>query len=122
MDASVSTELGELHHEVNSKRSRRYENPVQLGHLSVWRLNLRPKQIKSVPNQTLGVQVLPGSRQLPRRVEELDGVSFGPLGENGLLGDEAVSAVGGALVKKVLGALVPTSCLVVMIRNLSVAV
>lgn len=63
--------------------------------------------------------VQPRSRQLPRRVEELDGVSFGPLGKHCLLRDEAVPAVGGALVQHVLGALVPAARLIVVVGNLS---
>lgn len=64
--------------------------------------------------------VQPGSWQLPRRVEELDGVIFGPLGEHRLLRDEAVAAIGGALVQHVLCTLVPAAGLVVMIGNLFV--
>lgn len=60
----------------------------------------------------------PRSRQLPRRVEELDGPTLGPFGEHGLLGDEAVAAVGGALVEHVLGALVAAADLVVVVGNL----
>lgn len=62
----------------------------------------------------------PGSRQLPRRIEELDVVSLGPLGEHRLLRDEAVSAVRGAFVEQILGTLVPAAGLVVMVRNLPV--
>lgn len=69
----------------------------------------------------LSCQGRPGSRQLPRRVEELDGVGFGPFGENWLLCDEAVSAVGGVLVQMVLCTLVPAACLVVVVGNLPVA-
>lgn len=65
--------------------------------------------------------VQPGSRQLPRRVEELDGVSLGPLGEHGLLCDEAMSAIGGALMEQVLRTLVPAAGLVVVVGDLSVA-
>lgn len=61
----------------------------------------------------------PRSRQLPRRVEELDGVTFGPLGKHRLLGDEAVPAVGGALVEHVLGTLVPAADFIVVVGNLS---
>lgn len=63
----------------------------------------------------------PASRQLPRGVEELDVVSFGPLGEYRLFRDEAVSAIGGALVELILGTLVPAAGLVVVVGNLSVA-
>lgn len=66
------------------------------------------------------MSVQPGSRQLPRWVEELDGVSFGPLGEHGLLGDEAVPTIGGALMKQILCTLVPAARLVVVVGNLSV--
>lgn len=61
----------------------------------------------------------PGSRQLPLRLEELDGVSLGPLGKNRLLCDEAMSSVGGVLVKEVLGTLVPAAHLVVMVGHCS---
>ena len=61
-----------------------------------------------------------GSRQLPGRVVELDGVCLGPLGEHGLLRDEAVPSVGGALMQEVLGALVPAARLVVMVGHLPV--
>ena len=44
-------------------------------------------------------------------------MSLGPLGEYRLLSDEAVSAVGGALVKDVLRALVTAARLVVMVGN-----
>lgn len=62
----------------------------------------------------------PGSRQLPRRVEEFDGMIFGPLGEHRFLRDEAVPAVGGALVEQILCTLVPAARLVVVVGNLSV--
>lgn len=65
------------------------------------------------------VPLQPRSRQLPRRVEELDGVTFGPFGKHGLFGDEAVTAVGGALVEHVLGTLVPAADLIVVVGNLS---
>lgn len=64
--------------------------------------------------------VQPGSRQLPRRVEELDGVSLGPLGEHRFLCDEAMSSIGGALVELILRTLVPAAGLVVVVRDLSV--
>lgn len=61
----------------------------------------------------------PRSRQLPRRVEELDGVTFGPLGKHGLLGDEAVPAIGGALMEHVFRTLVPAADFIVVVGNLS---
>lgn len=63
--------------------------------------------------------VQPRSRQLPWWVEELDGMSFGPLGEHRLLRDEAVPAVWGALVEHILCTLVPAACFVVVVGNLS---
>lgn len=57
---------------------------------------------------------------MPRWVEELDGVSFGPLGEHRLLCDEAVPSVRGALVKEILCTLVPAAGLVVVVGNFSV--
>lgn len=69
----------------------------------------------------ISMLVQPGSRQLPLWVEELDGVRLGPLGENGLLRDETMSSVGGALVEEVLGALVPAARLVVVVGNSFVA-
>lgn len=66
-------------------------------------------------------QAQPGSRQLPWGVEELDGVSLGPLCKNRLLSDKAMSAVGGALMEMVLCTLVPTARLVVVVGNLPVA-
>lgn len=64
--------------------------------------------------------VRPGSRQLPRRVEELDGVSLGPLGEHRLLRDEAMSTVGGTLMEQILCTLVAAASLVVVVGDLSV--
>lgn len=64
--------------------------------------------------------VQPGSRQLPSWVEELDGMSFGPLGEHRLLCDEAVPTVGGAFMEQILCTLIPAACLVVVVGNLLV--
>lgn len=54
-------------------------------------------------------------------MEKLDGVCLGPLGENRLLCNETVAAVGGALVQDILGTFVTASGFVVVIRNLPVA-
>ncbi len=64
--------------------------------------------------------VQPGSRQLPGWVEELDDMSFGPLSEHRLLRDEAVPAVGGALVEQILCTLVTAARLVIVVGDLSV--
>lgn len=45
---------------------------------------------------------------------------LGPLGKDGLLGDEAVAAIRGALVKQVLSALVPAPHLIVVVWHLPV--
>lgn len=47
-------------------------------------------------------------------------MSFGPLGEHRLLRDEAVPAVGGALMEQILCTLVPAARLVVVVGDLSV--
>lgn len=61
----------------------------------------------------------PGSRH-PWGIEELDVVSLGPLGEHGLLCDEAVPSVRRALMEQILCALIPAAGLVVMVGDLSV--
>lgn len=63
----------------------------------------------------------PRSQQLPRRVEKLDFVSFGPLGEHRLLCDEAVPSVWSALVEHILGTFIPATWLVVVVRDLPYA-
>lgn len=62
----------------------------------------------------------PGSRQLPRWVEELDGMRLCPLGKNGLLRDETVSSIWGTLVQEILSTLVSAARLVIMVGNLFV--
>lgn len=69
----------------------------------------------------MSLSVQPGSRQRPRGVKELDGVSFGPLANHRFLRDEAMAAGRGALVELILRALAPAARLVVVIGNLSVA-
>lgn len=62
----------------------------------------------------------PGSRQLPRWVEELDGMRLCPLGKHGLLRDETVSSIWGTLVQEILSTLVSAARLVIMVGNLFV--
>ena len=81
----------------------------------VWSLNADESDIYDI-----SMLVQPGSRQLPRWVEKLDGVSLCPLCKNRLLCDEAVSAVWGTLMKEVLRTLVPAAHLIVVIGNISV--
>lgn len=59
----------------------------------------------------------PGSRQLPRWVEELDGMRLCPLGKNGLLRDETVSSIWGTLMQEILSTLVSAARLVIMVGN-----